>query len=261
MSLLISKTDILDFKQFTENVPDNRINPYITESQEFDLKAALGYPLFFELMTYYKRISIVFNTLVGTPYVVGETISGKLSATVVATGTVISNASGVLVLDIVSGSFDTATTLLGGTGAATANVVSMTYGKYYKLLHGETYTDAQDYSITFKGIRAALVYWAYARFVENQNMTVTATGLNQKENEFSKGVDSKMIAARISQARSGALAFFEDVKKYLCDMNTEDATNFPLWRTGTEDRGISGGSRYTTVNAFRSNGTSTTKNY
>lgn len=259
MSYLITKTDILDYKQFTDNVPDNRINPYILEAQEFDLKAALGYALYFELMSQYKRISIAYNTLAIGVFTVGETVSGKLSATVVATGTVISNASGVLVLDIVSGSFDTATTLLGGTGGATANITSITYGKYYKLLHGEEYTDSSSIAITYKGIIAPLVYWSYARFVENQSMTVTATGLSEKTNEFSKGVGDKMITQRISQARSGALAYFEFVKKYLCDKNTADATNFPLWNTGSKEQRIGGGNRFTTVDRFTSESTNTYK--
>lgn len=61
---------------------------------------------------------ITYNTLTGT-FQVGETVTGSTST---ATGTVVSLATGALVITSLTGTFATGETITGGTSAATAHV-------------------------------------------------------------------------------------------------------------------------------------------
>lgn len=98
---------------------------------------------------------------------------------------------------------------------------------YATLLNGGTYTDTDNNTITFTGLSYAICYYAYAKFILNQQISVTSFGVVQKTNEFSQVLDVKSLNLQANQNVLFADAIMNDVKKYL-DINV---ALFPLWNT------------------------------
>ena len=153
---------ILDFewiRDISENILPERIDPFITEAQEFDVKPVLGRSLFYAMV----------SGLEGSPV---EEI-------------------------------------------------------YTDLFEGKTYTDPSiNAEISFAGVRKALIYYAYARLLLNNDMNITSFGNVIKENEnYSANADEKRIARGVIAAREAARAYESDYVKYLNDMGNL----YPLW--------------------------------
>ncbi len=104
---------------------------------------------------------------------------------------------------------------------------------YATLLNGGTYTDSDNNTISFSGLTYAIAYYAYAKFILNQQIAVTSFGVVQKTNEFSQILDAKSLNLQANQNVLFGDAIMNDVKKYL-DTN---ATLFPLWNVGTCNNG------------------------
>ncbi len=105
---------------------------------------------------------------------------------------------------------------------------------YVALMGGVDYTDADGYTIHFPGLRMALKFWTYARYISDQHFNVTSHSIVTKLQENSQPVSTKAISEKVEQARSGAMHYWSLTLKYL----KKHATSFPLW-TGakTEPRG------------------------
>lgn len=87
--------------------------------------------------------------------------------------------------------------------------------KYQELLNGKTYENAQGKTVSFEGLRPAIVYWAYSRYKENSGVADTAYGSMIKRNDYSDPVSEKAIARIVGNARSTAKGYFDDVLKFL----------------------------------------------
>jgi hypothetical protein len=118
--------------------------------------------------------------------------------------------------------------------------------KYNKLVEGEEYTNSESHTIIFSGLRMALKYWAYARFIAKQQVNATASSVVVKTNPWSVPVAPEVIEAETASARSGAISYWEEAKKYL----DEKFTDFPLWvgqrsvpRSGVRITAVGGGQR------------------
>jgi hypothetical protein len=122
--------------------------------------------------------------------------------------------------------------------------------KYISLLNGEQYTDANGYTVNFEGLGACLAYFSYARFLENQQITVTSHGVVSKDSPYSTPVDSKTLTQRINQVRSGAFVYFEQAAKYLTDKNIADPANYPLWLKYIPDTRKTSAPRISAVDGF-----------
>lgn len=97
---------------------------------------------------------------------------------------------------------------------------------YDDLFNGKTYLDKGiQENISFKGVRAALAYYSYARLLLNQDLHVTASGLVSKEEQWSKSAEEKRIQAQVSAARAAAGALENDYIKFLND----NSTDYPIW--------------------------------
>lgn len=129
-------------------------------------------------------------------------------------------------------------------------VKNNTDAKYLELLNGAEYIDPQGYLCNFDGLKAALSYWAYARFLENQQITVTSHSVVTKDNPYSTPIDSKTIMQRVAHARSGGLAYYEQAEKFLYDKNFEDPNNYPLWLKSIRKKPKTSGMRITKIDAF-----------
>lgn len=97
-----------------------------------------------------------------------------------------------------------------------------------KLLEGGTYTDSDGDTIDFKGLKPAIVYYAYARFLSNQQVNVTRHGITAKTSQYSEPISGNTITRLIEEARSNAYAYMQEVEKFLC----ENETDYPLWNSG-----------------------------
>lgn len=122
--------------------------------------------------------------------------------------------------------------------------------KYVNLLNGEQYVDPNGYTVNFEGVGACLAYFAYARFLENQQITVTSHGVVTKDSPYSTPVDSKTLTQRINQVRSGAYVYFEQAAKYLTDKNTSTPNTYPLWLTNIPDTRKTSAPRLSAVDGF-----------
>jgi hypothetical protein len=125
-----------------------------------------------------------------------------------------------------------------------------TDAKYLTLLNGEQYVDPNGYTVNFEGLGACLVYFAYARFLENQQITVTSHGVVTKDSPYSTPVDSKTLTQRINQVRSGAFVYFEQVAKYLTDKNTSTPNTYDLWLNDLPDTRKTSAPRLSAVDGF-----------
>ncbi len=70
----------------------------------------------------------------------------------------------------------------------------------HKLLNGGYYTDAEGCLRHFEGLRTALAYLAYGRFVRNHAASVTPYGVVTKLGEDSTPADARTVASVASDA-------------------------------------------------------------
>ena len=93
------------------------------------------------------------------------------------------------------------------------------------LLDGGDYTyNSNDYN--FAGLKAVLVYYSYARFLENQNVNVTRFGVVHKNNpDVSERVDDKTLMRHVSNAREIAKSYFAEVDLFII----RNSTDYPLY--------------------------------
>jgi hypothetical protein len=98
--------------------------------------------------------------------------------------------------------------------------------KYQSLLNGEEYQNAQSETILFSGLRMAIKYYAYSRFILSQQVNVTSHSVVEKLNQYSQPSQEKTIVREAEQAKSGAAEYWNEAKAYL---NCK-STDFPLWK-------------------------------
>lgn len=103
--------------------------------------------------------------------------------------------------------------------------------KYVDLLNGTTYTYGDD-TIEFKGIGQALQYYAYARYLQEHDITHTKVGAAILQGEFAQRPAGTSIQRKIDSARSMAVVFMGDTKKFLLN----NADTYPLYCAGAAPR-------------------------
>lgn len=84
----------------------------------------------------------------------------------------------------------------------------------YKLLNGGYYEDEDGVRHRFEGIRKALAYFAYARFVRNHGTQVTPFGVVNKLGDESQNADSRSIAAVSADARRIGEMWLDESMKF-----------------------------------------------
>jgi hypothetical protein len=85
---------------------------------------------------------------------------------------------------------------------------------YEDLFNGVTYTySGKQYQ--HEGLKAMLIYYAYARYLSNSQSHSTAFGMVQKVNENSQPISEKTLTRLVSQAVAGAKVYEQRVKDYL----------------------------------------------
>lgn len=83
---------------------------------------------------------------------------------------------------------------------------------YGTLLSGGYYDDDNEH---FAGLKHAIGYLSYSRFIRYQNMNVTAFGAVQKQGQLSDPVDSKTLISAANDAEKIGLEYLGQCIKYL----------------------------------------------
>lgn len=96
---------------------------------------------------------------------------------------------------------------------------------YETLFNGGTY-EYNDKTYSFAGIRAVLVYYSYARIIQDLDINVGPHGLTRKIDEFSERPVEKEISRKVGQAISGAQIYAEQLRDYL----NRNSSDFTLWK-------------------------------
>lgn len=232
MTLLIGKSDIQLYKQFSVHTQSERYEPFIKEAQDFDLKPALGSALFVQLIKtlHTESFDLTVTSVVGT-FAINDVITGKEGATAVGTGKITAINGLVYTVEPLTGNFLNADNIVSTT--KTATISDKEFGPYFKLFYGDEYTDSNNNEVIYEGIRPALVYWFNARFTSNNNETATPTGTTNKKNEFASLSDDTALSRKVNQSMSGGRNYFSDVIKYIKDMNKEEEV-YPYKCASTE---------------------------
>jgi hypothetical protein len=92
------------------------------------------------------------------------------------------------------------------------------------LLNGGNYT-YQNRTYMFQGLRACVIYYAFARFTNRMSFNYTAAGIVVKDSDFSTPVSDKVIQRLETEARLTADAIRDEVVQFL----NRNHANYPLW--------------------------------
>jgi len=96
-----------------------------------------------------------------------------------------------------------------------------------KLLAGGSYV-YNDCTYLFQGLRAAIIYYAFARYTNYSAYNFTAAGIVIKETDYSTPVGDKITQRLETDSRLKADAIRDEVSLYLCRFHD----SYPLWRHG-----------------------------
>ena len=112
---------------------------------------------------------------------------------------------------------------------------------YSDLFNGVTYVYNSD-TYQHDGLKAMLVYYTYARYLNNSQSIVTPNGVVSKLNNNSERISEKELARLVNQATSGAKVYENRVYDYLLRNNT----TYTLWECYTKTK-RTGGLRLTSI--------------
>ncbi|MCD8740377.1 hypothetical protein LT679_07165 [Mucilaginibacter roseus] len=104
--------------------------------------------------------------------------------------------------------------------------------RYKDLLTGTEYLDDKGNIVLYEGLIPALVYFTFARFIENDAVHYTPTGPVIKHQDMGQALATSEIMKLVQQQRSIANAYANDVERYLNDHQQD----FPQWRLSNANR-------------------------
>ena len=92
------------------------------------------------------------------------------------------------------------------------------------LLDGGSYTYL-THSYLFQGLKACIIYYAFARFTNRTSINYTAAGIVIKESDFSNPISDKVVQRLETEARLMAEAIKCEIITYL----NRNYSLYPLW--------------------------------
>jgi hypothetical protein len=93
-----------------------------------------------------------------------------------------------------------------------------------KLLDGGTYT-CNSKTYIFHGLRAAIIYFAFARFTSRSPYNYTAAGITVKDTDFSTPASDKAVQRLQTESYLTAQSIIEETKLYLY----RNKSDYPLY--------------------------------
>lgn len=97
------------------------------------------------------------------------------------------------------------------------------------LLNGGSYT-YQSRTYLFQGLKAVIMYYAFARFTSRQPYNYTAAGITVKDTDFSTPASDKAVQRLSTEAMLTAASLKDEVLLYL----RRNAANYPLFRCSSK---------------------------
>lgn len=95
------------------------------------------------------------------------------------------------------------------------------------LLEGGSYV-YNECTYLFQGLKAAIIYYAFARYTNYSAYNYTAAGIVIKESDYSTPVGDKITQRLETDSRLKADAIRDEVTLYLCRFHD----SYPLWAHG-----------------------------
>ena len=108
-------------------------------------------------------------------------------------------------------------------------VGSPTTGEYDNPVNGVIYNDGTN-NVQYYGLKPLIVYYFYARFIDNNDFRVTKYGNSIKQNEFSQPAGGQ-TQRHVNNARSAAQYYQDNLLTYLCN----NSTLYPLWKQNVKE--------------------------
>jgi len=93
-----------------------------------------------------------------------------------------------------------------------------------KLLDGGTYSYG-GYTYYFQGLKACIIYYAFARFTNRTSFNYTAAGIVVKDSDFSTPITDKIMQRLETEARLTADAIKCEIVTFL----NRNYIDYPLW--------------------------------
>jgi len=116
--------------------------------------------------------------------------------------------------------------------------------KYVELLDGKEYTDSEENTVFFKGLKAALCYYTWSRYIKTRNKKDTASGYMQKhQGQYSQPVDYREIEKEANQCRMDAEQYMKDAIDFIKTF----PLIYPLFTATCKKRSAAGSVRLTTL--------------
>ncbi|MDN3582774.1 hypothetical protein [Mucilaginibacter flavus] len=103
---------------------------------------------------------------------------------------------------------------------------------YKDLVNGTEYLDNYGHIVLYEGLAPTMVYFTFARFIENDAVHYTATGPVIKRHDNGDALTSPEVVKLVQQQRSIANAYANDIEKFLWD----NKSDFPLWRYNAKNK-------------------------
>jgi hypothetical protein len=93
------------------------------------------------------------------------------------------------------------------------------------LLSGGAYTYGTN-NYTFEGLKAVIIYYAFARYTNRSSVNYTAAGIVSKDSDFSTPVSDKVIQRMETESRLSADALRDELIMYL----RRNSDTYPLYK-------------------------------
>ena len=92
-----------------------------------------------------------------------------------------------------------------------------------QLIDGGSYKNCKDNNVSFMGMKNALVYFAYSRYIIINSFDDTPNGQVTKTNQFTIPKPLKEMEAYATKYKNMAMIALKDTEKYICKNEDEDA--------------------------------------
>jgi hypothetical protein len=243
---LMSMSDLAALQDISPNIDPKRMNARIKEAQDLDLSLFMGDSFWYDLLNQFDltgfltaAITIAATTATDGTYinqaVTGGSGTGAFATFVVLSGKVTSvtqTSPGVgyavgdnLTCAATPGASYSISGLCGVLKSGTSQL-------YQDFFNGAIYKDLSGNNVKYDGIIPALVYWTFARFIEDDQVRYTTTGPVGKNHDQADNATPKQIAALVEMARSKANAYCNKIEKFLYIHKA----SFPLWRISQQNK-------------------------
>jgi len=103
---------------------------------------------------------------------------------------------------------------------------------YIDLMNGTEYLDKRGYIVLYQGLSPLMVYFAFARFIEDDAIHYTSTGPVIKNRDNGTSLSSTEITKVVQQQRSIANAYANETERFLRDHKEL----FPLWNYNARNK-------------------------